>query len=78
MDWLGFAKGFKTFAGGAVLIGGGAAGMFFGVVDAGTAIGLIGTGLSVWGLGGKAQDISSKIEGWAKDSGKEIKIELPK
>ena len=78
MNWLNFAKGFKTFAGGAVLIAGGGAGMFFGVVDPGTGIGLIRTGLSVWGLGGKANDISQKIEKWATAQEKEIKIHVPK
>lgn len=79
MNWLDFGKGFKTFAGGLVLIGGGAAGMVFGVIDPGTGVMLIGNGLGLWGIGGKAQNIADTIEKWAADKpGKEIKIELPK
>jgi hypothetical protein len=78
MNWLNFAKGFKTFIGGAVLVAGGAAGIAFGFVDPMTGVGMIGTGFSVWGIGGKAQDIAQQVERWADAKEKEIKINVPK
>lgn len=78
MNWLNFAKGLKTFIGGAVLVGGGAAGLAFGLVDPMTGVMMIGSGFSVWGIGGKAQDISKQIEDWAASKEKEIVINVPK
>ena len=78
MNCLNFAKGFKTFIGGAVLVAGGAAGIAFGLIDPMTGVGMIGTGFSVWGLGGKAQDLTSSIERWADAKEKEIVINVPK
>jgi hypothetical protein len=50
-----FLRGMKTIIGGAVLVGGGAAGMVFGVVDPYTGIMLIGNGFAVWGIGAKLE-----------------------
>jgi len=60
-DWLNFFDGAKTFLGGLVLVGGGIAGVAFGLIDPMTGITLAGTGLSVWGLGGKANKIVKAI-----------------
>jgi hypothetical protein len=52
---LDFLSGAKTFIGGAVLVGGGLAGMLLGVVDPVSGITLIGNGFAVWGIGGKLE-----------------------
>lgn len=70
---LDFLDGAKTFIGGLVLVGGGAAGMVFGVVDPATGAMLIGNGFAVWGIGGKAEKLIK-----AMNEAKEIKIDLPK
>lgn len=54
---LDFLSGAKTFIGGAVLVGGGTAGMLFGVIGPGTAVMLIGNGFAVWGVGGKLEKL---------------------
>lgn len=54
---LDFLDGAKTFIGGAVLVGGGAAGMAFGLVDPVTGITLIGNGFAVWGIGRKLEKL---------------------
>lgn len=50
-----FLTGMKTFIGGAIFVGGGAAGMAFGVVDPLTGIQMIGAGFAVWGIGAKLE-----------------------
>jgi len=54
---LEFLDGAKTLIGGAVLVGGGAAGMALGVVDPVTGITLVGNGFAVWGIGGKIEKL---------------------
>ena len=56
-DMLNFLNGMKTFVGGAILIGGGAAGMYFGVVDPVTGVTMIGSGFTAWGIGSKLEKI---------------------
>ncbi len=53
-----FLDGAKTFLGGLVLIGGGIAGMVFGVIDPVTGVGFVGSGLSVWGIGHKLEKLT--------------------
>ena len=57
MDALNFMNGMKTFIGGLVLIGGGAAGMYFGVVDPMTGVTMIGSGFTAWGIGSKLDKV---------------------
>jgi hypothetical protein len=59
---LDFLSGMKTFIGGLVLVGGGAAGMAFGVVDPATAVLLIGNGFGVWGIGNKIERMAQAFE----------------
>ena len=62
MEWLGFLDGLKSFIGGAVLVGGGVAGMVFGVIDPGTAAMLIGNGFGVWGIAGKIEKVGKTMK----------------
>lgn len=54
---LEFWSGAKTFIGGAILVGGGGAGMAFGVIDPLTGIQMIGAGFAVWGIGHKIEKL---------------------
>ena len=53
-DWL---DGFKTVIGGSILVGGGIAGMVFGVIDPVTGAMMVGNGFAVWGIGQKLEKI---------------------
>ena len=50
-----FLRGFKTVIGGSVLVGGGIAGMVFGVIDPVTGAMMVGNGFAVWGIGAKLE-----------------------
>jgi len=54
---LDFLDGAKTFIAGAVLVGGGAAGMAFGIIDPVSGITLVGNGFAVWGIGAKLEKL---------------------
>jgi len=61
MDLLNFFNGFKTFIGGLILVGGGVAGMAFGVVDPATGAMLVGNGFGLWGIGGKIEKAAQTL-----------------
>jgi len=70
MNLLNFLDGAKTFIGGLVLVGGGIAGMVFGVIDPATGAMLIGNGFGLWGIGGKAEKLLKEMQN------KEIKFDV--
>lgn len=67
---LDFLTGAKTFIGGVVLVGGGVAGMAFGLIDPITGVQMVGAGFGLWGIGSKLDRMLAKpvdLKGKIKD-----------
>ena len=54
---LEFLDGAKTFIGGAILVGGGGAGMAFGIIAPVTGVQMVGAGFAIWGIGHKIEKL---------------------
>ena len=57
---LDFWNGSKTFIGGAILVGGGVAGILLGFIDPVTGVTMVGNGFGIWGIGSKIERLTAK------------------